>query len=78
MVPLHVLAMARSLGEISAEVFIVDCEPEDFRSELVVGMSCAGAKAGCNSRWLCELLIPPSVRAVLARDIHSVRLPSAA
>jgi hydrogenase maturation protease len=31
--PMHLLAMARSLGEITAEVFIVACEPNDFGDE---------------------------------------------
>jgi hydrogenase maturation protease len=32
--PVHVMAMARSLGKITAEVFIVGCEPLDFGDEL--------------------------------------------
>jgi hydrogenase maturation protease len=28
--PMHLLAMARSLGEVTAEIFIVACEPNDF------------------------------------------------
>lgn len=32
--PLRVLVMARSLGDITAEVFIVGCEPLDFGEEL--------------------------------------------
>jgi len=32
--PVHLLAMARSLGEITAEIFIVGCEPQDFGDEL--------------------------------------------
>jgi hydrogenase maturation protease len=32
--PVRVLAMARSLGEVSAEVFIIGCEPFDFGDEL--------------------------------------------
>jgi hydrogenase maturation protease len=28
------LATARSLGEVSAEIYIVGCEPEDFGDEL--------------------------------------------
>jgi hydrogenase maturation protease len=31
--PVHLLAMARSLGEIAAEIFIVGCEPADFGDE---------------------------------------------
>jgi hydrogenase maturation protease len=32
--PVRLLAMARSLGEITAEIFIVGCEPLDFGDEL--------------------------------------------
>jgi hydrogenase maturation protease len=32
--PVHLMAMARSLGKITAEVFIVGCEPLDFGDEL--------------------------------------------
>lgn len=32
--PAHLIAMARSLGDITAEVFIVGCEPADFGDEL--------------------------------------------
>lgn len=32
--PLHLLEMARSLGEITAEIFIVGCEPCDFGDPL--------------------------------------------
>ncbi len=32
--PVRVLAMARALGEVSAEVYIVGCEPLDFGDEL--------------------------------------------
>ncbi len=32
--PVRLLAMARSLGEITAEIFIVGCEPHDFGDEL--------------------------------------------
>jgi hydrogenase maturation protease len=32
--PVRVLATARSLGKVSAEVFIVGCEPSDFGDEL--------------------------------------------
>jgi hydrogenase maturation protease len=31
--PVHLLAMARSLGEITAEILIVACEPNDFGDE---------------------------------------------
>jgi hydrogenase maturation protease len=32
--PMHLMAMARSLGEITAEIYIVGCEPNDFGDEL--------------------------------------------
>jgi hydrogenase maturation protease len=32
--PMHLMAMARSLGEIGAEIYIVGCEPHDFGDEL--------------------------------------------
>jgi hydrogenase maturation protease len=32
--PLHVLHLAFSLGEVSARVYVVGCEPEDFGDEL--------------------------------------------
>jgi len=33
--PVHLMAMARSLGEIKPEIFIVGCEPLDFGDELM-------------------------------------------
>jgi hydrogenase maturation protease len=53
--PLHVLAMARSLGEISAEVFIVGCEPEDFGHEQFGRMGLSSTVAAS---------VPEAVRAV--------------
>lgn len=32
--PAHLLAMARSLGDIPADIYIVGCEPSDFGDEL--------------------------------------------
>jgi hydrogenase maturation protease len=32
--PVRVLATARSLGEVRAEIFIVGCEPQDFGDEM--------------------------------------------
>jgi hydrogenase maturation protease len=52
--PLHLLAMAGSLGEIAARIFIVGCEPQDFGDELegriglsptVAGSVAEGARA---------------------------------
>lgn len=47
MTPSRVLALARSLGEITAPVYIVGCEPQDFGAELEgrMGLSPAVAAA---------------------------------
>lgn len=44
--PLHLMAMARSLGEIPARIFIVGCEPQDFGDELEGSMELSAAVAG--------------------------------
>jgi hydrogenase maturation protease len=54
--PVHLLAMARSLGEITAEIFIVGCEPFDFGDELEGRMALSGAVAEA---------LPEAARAVL-------------
>jgi hydrogenase maturation protease len=54
--PLHVMAMARSLGEIPARIFIVGCEPQDFGDELEGRIELSSAAAGS---------IAEAVRAVL-------------
>src|SRR5580704_6987439 len=43
--PVHLLAMARSLGEITAEIFILGCEPLDFGDELEGRMDLSGPVA---------------------------------
>ena len=54
--PVHLLAMARSLGEITAEIFIVGCEPLDFGNELEGRMELSEPVA---------LAVPEAARAVL-------------
>jgi hydrogenase maturation protease len=54
--PVHLLAMARSLGEITAEIFIVGCEPKDFGDELEGRMELSAIVATS---------IPEAVNAVL-------------
>jgi hydrogenase maturation protease len=55
--PVHLLAMARSLGEVTAEIFIVGCEPLDFGDELEGRMELSEPVA---------LAVPEAARAVLA------------
>jgi hydrogenase maturation protease len=54
--PLHVIAMARSLGEIPARIFIVGCEPQDFGEECEGRMELSSVVAGS---------VAEGVRAVL-------------
>jgi hydrogenase maturation protease len=54
--PVHLLAMARSLGEITAEIFIVGCEPQDFGDDLEGRMELSAIVATS---------IPEAVNAVL-------------
>jgi hydrogenase maturation protease len=54
--PVHLLAMARSLGEIHAEIFIVGCEPLDFGNELEGRMELSDVVAAS---------VPEAARAVL-------------
>jgi hydrogenase maturation protease len=67
--PLHVLAMARSLGEISAEVFIVGCQPGDFGDEYAGRMGLSSAIAAS---------VPEAVRAVseLVARLNSNEIPA--
>jgi hydrogenase maturation protease len=44
--PLHLMAMARSLGEIPARIFIVGCEPQDFGDEFEGRMGLSSVVAG--------------------------------
>jgi hydrogenase maturation protease len=43
MEPANLLAMARSLGEVTSEIYIVGCEPTDFGDELVGRMGLSDA-----------------------------------
>lgn len=56
MEPANLLAMARSLGDVNSEIYIVGCEPSDFGDELVgrIGLSDAAASA-----------VPEAARAVV-------------
>ena len=54
--PVHLLAMARSLGEIQAEIFIVGCEPLDFGDEFEGRMELSEPVAA---------VVPQAARAVL-------------
>jgi hydrogenase maturation protease len=56
MAPVRLLAMARSLGEITAEIFIVGCEPLDFGDELEGRMELSES---------VSLAVPEAARAVL-------------
>lgn len=53
--PLRMLAMARSLGEISAQIFIIGCEPESFGDEHVGRMGLSSTVAAS---------VPEAVKAV--------------
>jgi hydrogenase maturation protease len=46
MEPANLLAMARSLGEVTSEIYIVGCEPADFGEELVGRMGLSDVVAG--------------------------------
>lgn len=66
--PLRVVAMARSLGEVTAEVYIVGCEPQDFGDELEGRMGLSAC---------VEAAIPEAVQMVLdlaARMTHAESL----
>lgn len=54
--PVHLLAMARSLGDITAEIFIVGCEPLDFGDEFEGRMALSEPVASA---------VPEAARAVL-------------
>ena len=54
--PVHLMAMARSLGEITAEIFIVGCEPLDFGDEFEGRMELSSIVAAA---------VPEGVRAGL-------------
>jgi hydrogenase maturation protease len=64
--PVRLLSMARSLGNITARIFIVGCEPLDFGDELMGRMDLSPVVAAS---------IPEAVRAV--RDIiHRTHPPA--
>lgn len=56
MEPANLLAMARSLGEVTSEIYIVGCEPADFGEELVGRMGLSDVVAGA---------VPEAARAVV-------------
>lgn len=60
--PVHLLAMARSLGEITAEIFIVGCEPLDFGDEIEGRMELSEPVAAA---------VPEAARAVLGLIRHN-------
>ena len=68
--PESVLALARSLGEISAEIYIVGCEPADFGDELEGRMGLSEAVANA---------VPEATRTVvdLINRIHQQEAPAA-
>jgi hydrogenase maturation protease len=69
--PVRVLATARSLGEVSAEIFIVGCEPQDFGDEMEGRMGLSPAPAAA---------IPEAVKMVqqLAERLTSDATPEMA
>jgi hydrogenase maturation protease len=54
--PVHLLAMARMMGEIPAEIYIVGCEPLDFGNELEGRMGLSEAVAAA---------VPEAARAAI-------------
>jgi hydrogenase maturation protease len=59
--PVHLLAMARSLGDITAEIFMVGCEPQDFGDEFEGRMELSAIVATS---------IPEAANAVLELIAH--------
>jgi hydrogenase maturation protease len=59
MSPAQVLALARSLGPVTAPIYIVGCEPQDFGAELEgrMGLSAAVAAAVPESARMVSQLI---------------------
>lgn len=77
MSPASVLAMARALGEIRAEIFIIGCEPADFGDELEgrIGISHAVASAMPEA---CAMIVRLAKRVQLramspGNSLHAVR-----
>jgi hydrogenase maturation protease len=68
--PAHLLAMARSLGDITADIYIVGCEPFDFGDELEGRMGLSEIVAGS---------VPEAARTVLQLidRIHQSNAPDA-
>jgi hydrogenase maturation protease len=68
--PESVLALARSLGEIKAEIYIVGCEPSNFGEELQGRMGLSEAVAAA---------VPEAARTVveLINRIHQQEAPAA-
>jgi hydrogenase maturation protease len=71
--PVHLLAMARSLGEITAEIYIVGCEPLDFGDELEGRMELSAPVAAA---------VPEAARAVLdlmqrVQNVHPLQTAGA-
>lgn len=68
--PANLLAMARSLGEIPAEIYIVACEPLDFGDELEGRMGLSQPVAAA---------VPEGARAVLELlyRVHAQQSPDA-
>jgi hydrogenase maturation protease len=68
--PAHLLAMARSLGDIPAEIYIVGCEPADFGDELEGRMGLSEIVAAS---------VHEAVRTVLQMidSIHQSKAPAA-
>lgn len=66
--PVRVIATARSLGEVSSEIYIVGCEPSDFGDELEGRMGLSEAVAAS---------VPEAARAVieLIEGIHQRKVP---
>jgi hydrogenase maturation protease len=77
--PVHLMAMARSLGEIAAEMFIVGCEPLDFGDELEGRMALSepvaqalpeGARAVLDVVRLASLNRSPTSEALLVAAVQ--------
>jgi hydrogenase maturation protease len=68
MSPAQVLALARSLGAVTAPIYIVGCEPQDFGTELEgrMGLSPAVAAAVPESARLVVRLIEQWTAGMLA------------
>lgn len=54
--PKHLLAMARSLGEVTSDIYVVGCEPNDFGDEFAGRMGLSSSVSAA---------VPEAARAVL-------------